>query len=53
VATGQSVISADPGDGAYRTDLAEAAASGLETDGFDVVGASWEPVTVELREGGE
>jgi NitT/TauT family transport system substrate-binding protein len=38
---------------AYTTEFAEAAVAALEEDGIDVVGADWEPVEVELREGGE
>jgi NitT/TauT family transport system substrate-binding protein len=53
VATSQNVIEADPGPDAYRTDLAEAAVAELEAEGLDVVGDGWQPVTVELREGGE
>jgi NitT/TauT family transport system substrate-binding protein len=40
-------------DTAYTTEIAEAAVAALEEDGVDVVGADWEPVEVELREGGE
>ncbi|GIU93272.1 MAG: nitrate ABC transporter substrate-binding protein [Acidimicrobiia bacterium] len=53
VATSQNVIEADPGPDAYRTDLAEAAVAELEAEGLDVIGSGWQPVTVELREGGE
>lgn len=53
VATSQKVIKADPGPDAYRTDLAEAAVSELEAEGLDVIGNDWQPVAVELREGGE
>ncbi len=53
VATSEEIISAEPGEGAYRTEIAEEAVARLEEDGVDVTGTSWEPVTVELREGGE
>ncbi len=43
------VISQAPDEGAYRTDLAEAALEGIEED---AVGDSWEKETVELQEGG-
>ena len=44
------VIPEAPSEDAYRSDLAEAALALLEGD---TTGESWEPVTVELREGGE
>ena len=47
------VISEEPGMGAYRSDLAQAALDALAMDGVDVVGDMWEPVEVELRPGGE
>ncbi len=53
VAVGQSVIGADPGADAFRSDLAEAAVADLEAEGLDVNGASWEKATVTLNEGGE
>ncbi|MGF1662098.1 MAG: ABC transporter substrate-binding protein [Kineosporiaceae bacterium] len=40
-------------DGSYTTEFAEAAVAALEEDGVDVTGEGWEPVEVELREGGE
>lgn len=52
VALEGKVISAEPSEGAYRTDLAEAALESLKEAGVDVTGESWEPVEVELLEGG-
>jgi hypothetical protein len=37
---------------AFRTDLALAAVEALEAEGIDMGGGGWEPLTVELREGG-
>jgi NitT/TauT family transport system substrate-binding protein len=53
VAVGQSVIAADPGAEAYRTDLAEAAVAELEAEGLDVTGESFQKTTVTLNPGGE
>jgi len=55
VAIEGEVISEEPAEGAYRTDLAEAALDSLmmAMEDTDVVGDMWEPVEVELREGGE
>jgi NitT/TauT family transport system substrate-binding protein len=53
VATGQGVITAAPPGGAYRTDLAEAAATSLEEDGLDTTGAGYTPIEVHLNPGGE
>jgi NitT/TauT family transport system substrate-binding protein len=53
VATGQNVISADPGDDAYRTDLAERAVDALNDDGLDTTGTTWQKATVTLNPGGE
>ena len=53
VATAESIIRAAPGEGAYRTDIAEEAVAALEADGVDVTGESFEATTVELAEGGE
>ena len=53
VATGQGVIAADPGSGAYRTDFAQSAVDALNDDGLDTVGSGWTRVTVELLAGGE
>ena len=43
VATSQGVITAAPGMGAYRTDLAEAAVASLKADGLDTEGTGYTP----------
>ncbi len=53
VATSQGILQNEPDDGAFRTDLAEAAVAALEDDGLDVNGNDWQRQEVELREGGE
>jgi NitT/TauT family transport system substrate-binding protein len=55
VAIEGEVISEDPGDGAYRTDLVQAALDSLAMDmaDLDLTGEEWEAVEVELLEGGE
>jgi NitT/TauT family transport system substrate-binding protein len=53
VAVGQSVITADPGADAYRTDLAEAAVAELEAEGLDVAGEAFAKTTITLNPGGE
>ncbi|NNC42256.1 MAG: ABC transporter substrate-binding protein, partial [Acidimicrobiia bacterium] len=53
VATSQGVIAADPGPGAFETKFAEAAVAALEAEGLDVTGESWQPIEVQLAEGGE
>ena len=52
VATSEGVIGADPGSGAFRTDLAEAAVQALNLDGLDTEGRGFQPTTVTLNEGG-
>lgn len=47
------VISQPPDDGAFRTDLAEAAVQELQDEGFDVFGLDWEKAVVEVTPGGE
>ncbi|MCY4018471.1 MAG: ABC transporter substrate-binding protein [Chloroflexi bacterium] len=47
------VIGEEPGMGAYRSDLAQAALDALAMDDMDVTGEMWEPVEVMLRPGGE
>jgi hypothetical protein len=49
------VITAEPADTAYTTEFSAAALAALaeEHPELDLVGESYEPVTVELREGGE
>jgi NitT/TauT family transport system substrate-binding protein len=55
VALEGSVIQAEPSEGAFRTDLAMAALEALAADfpDLDLTGETFEPVEVELREGGE
>lgn len=55
VALDGQVITQEPGEGAYRIDLAQAAVDALLADmmDLDVTGDGFEPVEVELREGGE
>lgn len=55
VAIEGEVISEEPSMDAYRTDLAQAALDSLtmEMEDMDVTGEEWEPIEVELREGGE
>jgi len=55
VAIEGEVITEEPGEGAYRTDLAQEALDSLAMDmeEMDTTGEEWEPVEVELREGGE
>ena len=53
VATSEGILAAEPDDGAYRTDIAEAAVANLTDAGVDVVGDDWERIPVVLLEGGE
>jgi NitT/TauT family transport system substrate-binding protein len=55
VALEAEIITEEPGDDAYRTDLAQAALDNLTMmmEDLDVTGEDWEPVVVELTEGGE
>ncbi|MDP8959100.1 MAG: ABC transporter substrate-binding protein [Actinomycetota bacterium] len=53
VATSQEVITEEPPEDTFRTDLAEQAVADLEAEDLDVRGEAFEPVEVELREGGE
>jgi len=53
VAVDSSIIAEPPTEGAYRTDLAQAAVDSLTAEGVDVTGESWEAITVELKEGGQ
>lgn len=49
------IITEDPGDVAYRTDLAEAALTelGEEYPDLDLMGEEYEPIEVEITPGGE
>lgn len=55
VALEGAVITEEPSEGAYRTDLAQAALDALtaEMADADVTGADWEPAVVEITPGGE
>ena len=53
VAIEGDVISEEPGDGAFRTDLAQAAVDSLADEGIDVTGEDWERAEVEITPGGE
>jgi len=54
ISTEQKVLkSGAAAEGAYRSDLAEKAAADLKAAGADVVGKAWQPVKVELLEGGK
>lgn len=55
VALESTVITEEPAEGAYRSDLAQAALDALaeEYPDLDLTGEAFEPVAVELREGGE
>lgn len=52
VATSEGIISADPGESAFRTDIVTEALANLEADGVDVTGEDFEPIEVTLNEGG-
>jgi NitT/TauT family transport system substrate-binding protein len=53
IATDYGIVKNEPGEGVYRTDLAEAAVAELEEEGVDVNGADWSAPEVEVTEGGE
>jgi NitT/TauT family transport system substrate-binding protein len=55
VALEGEVITEEPSEGAFRTDLAQAALDGLteEMADLDVTGEMWEPAEVEITPGGE
>jgi len=53
VAIDGEVISEEPSEGAFRTDLVEAALEELRADGVDVTGEDWQPEEVEITPGGE
>ncbi|HWG57150.1 MAG TPA: ABC transporter substrate-binding protein [Gaiellaceae bacterium] len=53
IATDYKIVKNDPGEGVYRTDLAEAAVQELKDEGVDVNGTDWEAPEVEVTEGGE
>ncbi|NOX22721.1 MAG: ABC transporter substrate-binding protein [Actinobacteria bacterium] len=53
VATTESILTAPPTDGAFRTDIAQEALDNLKAAGVDVNGSGWTPITVELKPSGE
>jgi NitT/TauT family transport system substrate-binding protein len=53
IATDYDIVKADPGDGVYVTDYAQAAVDELEEEGVDVNGSDYEAPEVEVTEGGE
>jgi NitT/TauT family transport system substrate-binding protein len=53
VATTESILTASPTDGAFRTDIAQEALDNLKAAGVDVNGSGWSPITVELKPQGE
>jgi NitT/TauT family transport system substrate-binding protein len=53
IATDYEIVKNDPGEGVYRTDLAEAAVQELKDEGVDVNGTDWQAPEVEVTEGGE
>ncbi len=53
VAIEGEVITAEPSEGAYRTDLAQAAVDALIEEGLDVTGEMYEPQEVEITPRGE
>jgi NitT/TauT family transport system substrate-binding protein len=53
VAIEGAVITAEPAEGSYRTDLNAAALELLMAEGVDVMGEGYEPITVEITPRGE
>ena len=53
VATSEGILASAPDEDAYRSDIAWEAVANLRAAGVDVVGNSWQRVTVELLPGGE
>jgi NitT/TauT family transport system substrate-binding protein len=51
-AEGSTVITAEPEGLAFTNDIVEAALAGLTEEGLDVTGENFEPIEVELLEGG-
>jgi NitT/TauT family transport system substrate-binding protein len=51
-AEGSTVITAEPEGLAFTNDYVEAALAELTEDGVDVTGEGFEPIEVELQEGG-
>jgi NitT/TauT family transport system substrate-binding protein len=53
VATSENVISEEPAEGSFRSDIAEAAVASLDEEGLDTTGEDYEPIEVEVTPGGE
>lgn len=53
IARGGGVLNSEPDEGAYRQDVHEAALGLLDGTDVDLVGEDFEPIEVELTEGGE
>ncbi len=53
IAQDYKIVKADPGDGVYTSEYAEAAVKALEDEGVDTKGADYEAPDVEVTEGGE
>lgn len=51
--TGATIITKQPPATAYTNEYVEKALAELEADGVDTMGADFEPITVELEEGGK
>lgn len=51
--TGATIITKEPPATAYTNEYVEKALAELEEDGVDTKGADFEPITVELKEGGK
>lgn len=49
---GATIITAEPAEGAYTNQFAEAANAALAADGLDTTGDAFAPITVTLNEGG-
>jgi NitT/TauT family transport system substrate-binding protein len=53
IAKTYDLLKADPDTAAARYEVAQKAVDALKADGTDVVGASWQPVSVTLQPGGK
>ncbi len=53
ISVSENVLPAEPDEGAFTTEYAEAAVAMLEAKGIDVVGSDWTRTEVELVEGGD
>lgn len=53
IAVSEGILNAPPTDGAFVTDIVSEALANLKAAGIDVVGDEWDPMTIELKEGGE